>query len=452
MKTAFVGVSHFTRLIACIFVVSCIVSCNTAEQYQQVTEIARLTSKGARLPRLVTLPNDEVLMSWVEPVGEGTALKFVRLKNGYVISQGEVARGANWFLNWADFPSVAPISKDFWLSHRLVKQEGGKAYDYDIVLALSNDAGLTWRDIGKPHHDGVAAEHGFAAIFPVNGNTANNDAGIVWLDGRDYIEKSHAEKSGNFQLRYTRIQADGSMEAEQILDTNTCTCCWPSVAVTTAGPVAAWRGRTDTEIRDNQVAVLRDEKWSSHQTLGHENWKIDGCPVNGPALSARGMQVAAAWFSAAGDQPKVLMAFSKDGGHTFSKTIEVDTANPLGRIGLIWQDDNTAVISWMTADSGGKDVNLALRTVTVDGTKGRVKRIAEIGSGRDVGVPQMAYTKQGMLLVWTKGESAHGIQSLIVPWTDLSKQNLSQKMSGILQTLYATKGAVFLASICRGTH
>jgi len=436
MKNAFLSTrNNYWFLIASFFVTSLIASCTVSEQYQSVTEIDQLVGKGARLPRLVTLPNDQVLMSWVEPIGENAALKFAKLKDGHVVTQGEVARGTNWFLNWADFPSVMPITDNFWLSHRLVKQSGGSAYDYDVMLSLSNDAGLTWRDIGKPHYDGIGAEHGFAAIFPVG-----NAAGIVWLDGRNYIkqthiEKSHvnkddhathSEKSGNFQLRYTRIQPDGSMQAEQILDTNTCTCCWPSVAVTTAGPVAAWRGRTDGEIRDNQVAVLRNEKWSNHQALGGENWKIDGCPVNGPALSARGMKVAAAWFSAAGDKPQVLMALSTDGGQTFSQSIEVDATNPLGRIGLIWQDDNTAVISWMAAaDSVGKHANLALRTIKLNGEMGtkmaKVKHIAQIGTGRDTGVPQMAYTQQGVLLAWTNEEATHGIKTLIVPWADLSK-------------------------------
>ena len=52
---------------------------------------------------------------------------------------GEAAQGANWFVNWADYPSVVAIDEKFWVAHWLAKQSGGKTYDYDVALAISND-------------------------------------------------------------------------------------------------------------------------------------------------------------------------------------------------------------------------------------------------------------------------------------------------------------------------
>ena len=444
--------SYVGYVMAIIVIAILVASCRKPEPNQDFAMMSSLAGKGARLPRLINLPNNELLMSWVTPDGKNTALKFAKLKNGHIIKQGEVAKSANWFINWADFPSVVPITDQFWVSHRLVKQSGGKAYDYDIVLAISNDAGESWRDIGSPHRDKMAAEHGFAAIF-----AEGDSAGIVWLDGREYFEKKDAakypNKSGNFELRYTRVHRNGSMDAEQVIDNNTCTCCWPSVAVTPLGAIVAWRGRTDAEIRDNNISLLRDSKWTEPTPLGAEGWKIDGCPVNGPAVSARGLQVVAAWFSAEADRPRISAAFSKDGGKSFSKPVEVDAASPLGRIGLVWRDDSTAVISWMTAaNSAGKHADLALRTVSTDGEMGEVKHIAEISTGRDAGVPQMAATEQGVLLAWTNAESTHGIKTAIVPWVDLTKQNLLQKVSDMRHALFVTKPAVFLASICVSPH
>ena len=78
---------------------------------------------------------------------------------------------------------------------------------------------------------GIAAEHGFATIFK-----DLDGAGIVWLDGREHVKKEdkakYPEKSGNFNLRYTHINRDGTMTDEQVLDNNTCTCCWTAVAST----------------------------------------------------------------------------------------------------------------------------------------------------------------------------------------------------------------------------
>ncbi|MDN5882082.1 MAG: hypothetical protein L0H37_06905 [Nitrosospira sp.] len=381
----------------------------------KVQAIENPAATGAQFPRLTSLPDGGVLMSWMEPLAEGHVLKFGVLRDGQWVHQGEVARGDNWFINGSDFPSVAAIDKSFWVAHWLVRQKGGRIYDYDIATSISNDAGATWSAPKPPHRDGSAAEHGFAVIFPTDG-----DAGIIWLDGRDYLApkdrgKKHLQKSGNFALRYTRIHRDGRMDAEQVIDDNTCTCCWPAAAATPIGPVAAWRGRTDGEIRDHRVARLHNGKWSAPIPLGDEGWEISGCPVNGPALAARGMQVVAAWFTAEGDHPRVRAAFSTDGGQSFGQPIDVDKANPSGRIGIAWLDDRTAVVSWITADAVTKETSLVLRKLHTDGSSGPIRRIAGIGGSRDTGVPQLAADGSGFIMAWTGEVPGQGIRTVAVP-------------------------------------
>lgn len=418
--------------------------------------IENFSVSGAKVPRLGSLPNGDVLMSWVEPQATGHVLKFGVLHQGRWIRQGIVARGENWFVNWSDFPSVVSIDEKFWVAHWLVKQQGGKSYDYDVATAVSNDAGATWSLPKPPHRDGSAAEHGFAAIFPMAG-----DAGIVWLDGRDYVEKKdldkHPEKSGNFNLRYTRIHRDGTMEAEQVIDSNTCTCCWPSVAVTPLGPVVTWRGRTDAEIRDNRVSYFQNGKWSAPAALGAEGWNIEGCPVNGPALAARGLQVVAAWFSAEGDRPRVRLAFSKDGGRSFAKPIEIDEAAPLGRIGLAWKDDRTAVISWMTAaDLETKKSSLALRAVQIDGQLSAVKRIVEVSAGRDTGVPQMVANAEGLIFAWTDVAPNYGVKTAFLKWDGLLTKAWTKASSRTAFDANAKAAAQykvsFISTICGQAH
>ena len=53
-------------------------------------------------------------------------------------------------------------------------------------------------------------------------------------------------------------------------------------------------------------------QWTSPKTIFNDQWKIAGCPVNGPRITAYGKQVAVAWFSAPNDVPQVKIIFSNE--------------------------------------------------------------------------------------------------------------------------------------------
>lgn len=391
------------------------VSCASPRQSAGLVQaIDNPAAADARLPRLAALPGGGVLMSWVETTPAGSALKFAILRDGRWTRSGEAARGSDWFLNWADFPSVVAIDEKFWIAHWLAGHPGGRTYDYDIAISVSGDAGATWSVPRSPHRDGAAAEHGFVTLFALD-----QAAGLVWLDGRDYVKAADKpkfpNKSGNFALRFARIERDGTAGAEEIVDPNVCTCCQTAAVATPGGAVAAWRGRTDAEIRDDLVARLDKGKWSTPQPLGGEGWKIAACPTNGPALSASANRVAAAWFSAEGDRPRVRASISNDAGASFGSTIEIDESSPVGRVGVAWTDSDTAVVSWIGQPDGAfKTAGLRLRRIARDGVPGPVEQIATVGAGRDSGVPQLVADAGCLLMAWTGPAPAHGIRTVRV--------------------------------------
>lgn len=387
----------------------------------------------ARMPRMLNMPDGGVLLSWVEPHLHGHVLKFAVYKEGVWKRQGVVTQGESWFVNWADFHSVVAIDDTFWVAHWLVKRPGGKTFDYDIELAITHDAGETWQAIGRPYQDSTAAEHGFVTIFPVAGN-----AGIIWLDGRN-VEKKRlnldgSEEFGLFELRYADILRDGTILSEQVLDANTCTCCWTAAAPTSNGVVAVWRGRTNDEIRDHRTATLSNGKWSKPALLGNEQWQIAGCPVNGPALAVSDHQVVAVWFTVQADVPRIRMAFSEDSGRNFSDPIDIDNKNPLGRVSVIWQNTSTAYVAWMSAPhENGKKSWLMLQQVDSKRGFGKPIKLVALNAGRDTGVPQMVSTKTGLLLSWTHGAPDYGIYVHEIPWEKLeSKSNFLKLKTMIL--------------------
>jgi hypothetical protein len=48
-----------------------------------------------------------------------------------------------------------------------------------------------------------------------------------------------------------------------------------------------------------------------HPRLVHaDNWTMPACPVNGPAVAARGNDVVVGWYTAAGDMAALKLARS----------------------------------------------------------------------------------------------------------------------------------------------
>src|SRR5262249_59963708 len=132
---------------------------------------------------------------------------------------------------------------------------------------------------------------------------------------------------------------------EVLLDGRVCECCQTSAAPTPEGMAVVYRGRSEREVRDISIVRLKNGLWSEPQPLSKDGWEIQGCPVNGPAISSAGQHVAVAWFTAAHDQPGVYAALSADSGVTFGPQILVGDGKPLVSMGIIPLALGTAFVS-----------------------------------------------------------------------------------------------------------
>ena len=91
------------------------------------------------------------------------ARSYAKLENGSWSDPIIIAQGKNWFVNWADFPSIVSVDSSFLLAHWLQKSADG-TYDYDVRISRSNDGGQSWSPSIIPHKDGINAEHGFVSM------------------------------------------------------------------------------------------------------------------------------------------------------------------------------------------------------------------------------------------------------------------------------------------------
>ena len=298
--------------------------------------------------------------------------------------RARVVHGDSLFVNWADFPSVAATEDGTLWAHWL-RRRSGPGLAYDILLASSPDQGRTWSEPWSPHEDGTPTEHGFVTLVP---GPAGVDA--VWLDGRGYAPgPDGSEAAMEMSLRYRSSGgADEAPGPEIALDTRTCDCCQTDAVRTADGLVVVYRNRTEDEVRDIYVTRRTPEGWTEGVPVHEDGWVIAGCPVNGPALDASGDRLAVAWFTGAGDVPRVNVAFSDDAGAHFGAPVQVDAGNPAGRVDLRLLDDGTAVVSWLER-VGGDGAELRLRRFGPDGPSGEAVIVSTSSSARASGFPRM---------------------------------------------------------------
>ncbi len=362
---------------------------------------------GATAPHLSLAADGRVLMSGLEPASEShQSLRFAVLDGAAWSPAGTVVSGNDWFINWADFPSVTPITATDWTAHWLVKRPGG-TYAYDMAIAISRDAGAIWSTALVPHDDGTRTEHGFATLFPWD-----DGFGAVWLDGRNTRQDTGGDREQQpdtgatgalhgMTVRYARIGLDGAIREAGEIDDLAGDCCATDVALAAAGPVATWRNRTPEEIRDIAVSRYAEGRWQPPVILGNDGWYLPGCPVNGSTIAARGERVVVPWFTVVNRSPRVQLAWSTDGARRFSVPVLVEEGAVNGRVDVVLVSDAIALVSWIgkTAEGLGQ---IRMRRVSVAGELGPVQIIAEGDVSRAAGFPQLVESRDGLVYAWTE--------------------------------------------------
>lgn len=368
--------------------------------FAQVRELPSPAGAGSGQPNLAVSPDGRVHLSWIERLSEGrVALRFSTLEKGAWSAPRVIAEGANWFVNWADFPSMIALPDGSLAAHWLVKSGTG-TFDYDVTISRSFDGGKTWGKPFVPHRDGVKAEHGFVSLFAAkDGNLA-----AVWLDGREMkadANDAHGHGHGNMTLRSVKIKRDGTLTDDAVLDARVCECCQTSAAMTAEGPVVVYRDRSEAEkeIRDISIVRLKDGKWSVPRPVFADNWQLNGCPVNGPSVAATGRRVAVAWFTGANNASRVKLGFSNDGGESFGEPIIVDDGNPAGRVETLLLNDGSALVCWLEKLPAGGEVRV--RRIRPDGKRDDAITVAPSGTARSNGFPQMARVGNNLVFAWT---------------------------------------------------
>ncbi|WP_052101541.1 sialidase family protein [Novilysobacter arseniciresistens] len=380
----------------------------------------------AAQPDLVATPGGDLLLSWVRPDGEGHALVFARWDGDGWGEPRTVARGDDWFVNWADTPHLVATADGALWAHWLQKSAAA-TYAYDVALVRSDDGGASWSAPVLVNDDGTPTEHGFVSLWPAG----DDRIGVAWLDGRETAGGGHeghapaapadtpatahdghaagagagadaAETPPAMTLRTAVFDAALARSGETRLDAMTCDCCQTDAAVTARGPLLVYRDRSPDEIRDIAATRFEGGNWSAAEPVHADGWNMPACPVNGPAVAADGEAVVVGWYTAAGGTPALKLARSGDAGDRFAAPVTVDSGAAVqGRVDVVLDDDSAWVL-WTREDASGQTLQLARFAPDLSREWQRVELAALQGRGRGTGFAQLARGADGRLhAVWT---------------------------------------------------
>lgn len=355
---------------------------------------------GSRTPQL-TGSNRGTLLSWIAQDANGrTALRFAERVDGHWSAPVDVASGTDWFVSWADVPTVQRLAGGAlvanWYRSTDVRLEA-----YDLWMSHSEDDGRTWAHPFTPHHDGTRTQHGFASLVELP-----SGLGVVWLDAREWQLAEDDPEGGSVMLRYASFDRTWTQTADQAVNPRVCECCQTSAVLTPDGVAAAFRDRSDAEVRDINVTRLDGGAWSAPQAVHRDEWHVETCPVNGPAIAGHGRLLVTAWFTAIGDEGHAYAAFSPDAGHTWGTPVRLDDKRSLGHVDVDVLADGSAVASWV--EFSDQRARLRVRRVDAAGHRSAAVEVAGSGAGRVSGYPRLVRDGQDLVLAWTESTAGDG--------------------------------------------
>ena len=386
-------------LIFSIIVLTWATSFSNADNglFTAIEKVPLPTEVGAQEASLTS--KDGILyMTWMENVNTQTKVMF-SMKTAIGWSEPTpVHIGHDLFVNWADFPSIAILS-DTTIAVHWLQKIGKSGFDYQINIALSSNNGKTWSNPKILHEDRSPVQHGFVSMTPSKEKLLT----IIWLDGRTYGVKLGETKNETeaMQLRATTITSEGIIGKEVVIDKRTCSCCQTSITVTDKGTViAAYRDRSEGEIRDISIVRLERNGWQEPFSLNDDGWEISGCPVNGPAISSIDRLVAVAWFTGAKGVSAVKIAFSDDDGRSFATPLIIEHQDPIGRVDLEMLPDGSALVSWVEWIDGNEVISIC-RASQKHGCK--TQQLLGLNVGNEpLNFPRLERINEDIYLVWTQ--------------------------------------------------
>jgi hypothetical protein len=307
---------------------------------------------------LARAPDGSVWLAWIESTPGGATVRSASLNPTTLrwSAAQRVATGPR-ILDVDTAPPALAVARGGRVTVAWTEGSAASPETESIFLSSSTDAGLTWTAPTPLTTESKANS------LPVLTTLADGRVLAAWLDRRgrttgDHDTRLYARIVGEPAGHDVLIEARVSEKSPPAL-----------VSFPDGSALLSYRTLGDGTVRDINVVRYRLGRWENDHNLSRDEWCSPHCPASGSQLAASGGRVAAAWFTAAEDRPRLRISSSPDAGSRFLMPLSVDFGHPLGRPAVAMLHDGAIVTLWVEGESSqakGPPAGLWLRRATPD--------------------------------------------------------------------------------------
>lgn len=237
-------------------------------------------------------------------------------------------------------------------------------YNAEVFFSRSLDGGKSF-SAPKPLVDNDASQR-----FAMLGVSPDGDLFAVWLDKRGVVAAKNAGKDyPGAAVAYAWSKDGGeTFTPSRIALDNSCECCRIGLGFNGPGrPVVVFRNVFGGTVRDHAILSFKDANTPGPMSrVAVDNWRLNGCPHQGPSLSVAQTGTYHVVWSTQGDARKGLFyARSTDKGLHFSEPMALgnadhDLSRPYvtavpGTVFMVWKEfdgENSVVNMRVSHDDG----------------------------------------------------------------------------------------------------
>lgn len=228
----------------------------------------------------------------------------------------------------------------------------GKPFYTLLRLSRSIDGGQNFLPSVVVNDDTVPTEHAFDSLAVGQDGLVH----LAWIDSREGQQKS---------ATYVTSSPDhGQNIAKNVkLDGGTCVCCRTAIATAPDGSVyAAWRKVFPGNVRETVLAKSSDggQTFSAPVIVGHDQWSYRACPHQPTSVGVDGQgRLSVAWYTEDDhERSAIYLAFSDDGGRTFSPKLQMNKSQGLflNQPHMVVASQGHVVVAWEEQSQDRQDV------------------------------------------------------------------------------------------------